>query len=623
MANIRIPTTDLDFDQIKKNLITFMSSQTELKDYNFEGSAMNVLMDILAYNTHYNALYKNLAVNEMFIDSASKRSSIVSRAKEIGYIPSSVKASTAYIKIVVTLPSNGVKPATLLLPAKSTFSTTFDGTSYVFSTTQDIITAINVDGTSYTFDNVQIKEGTPLQFKYTAAEGQRYLVPNMDVDLSTLTVRVQDSATSAQFTTFNNQEYILSLTESDAIYHIKEIENQLYELEFGNGVIGKAVNTGNIVILNYLVCNKSAPNGAKVFTYTGSDISLGGAINVTTNIAATGGSDIESIESIRFNAPRAYSTQNRAVTTEDYKSLIYNYYPNAESISVWGGEDNLPPVYGKVFVCIKPYNALTLTDVEKAYVKREVLKKKNVVSITPEIVDANYIDLQIDVTAYYNPRLTQYSADQLKALIYATITDYNDTALNKFDGVFRFSKLSSLIDNTEASIVSNIMTILLHRQVEVKYNLLANYYINLANPIYDSGAAEESVLSSGFYIPGYSQVMYIDDIPQIIDGGLSATGLGTLRMFYYYNNSKIYINENIGTVDYFNGILNISNLEISAIVGTAFEFVIKPQSNDVVAIRNQLVKIPPETLNVNIILDRVASGDAAGNTNYIFTSSRN
>jgi len=620
MANTRIPTTDLDFDQIKKNLITFMSSQTELKDYNFEGSAMNVLMDILAYNTHYNALYKNLAVNEMFIDSASKRSSVVSRAKEIGYIPSSSTAATAYVKLVVT--NTATKPATLTLPALSTFSTTFDGVSYTFFTTQDMITPISADGTSYTFDNVPIKEGTPLQFKYTAADGQRYVIPNADVDLSTLSVRVQDSSTSAQFTTFNNQEYILSLTANDPIYYVKEIDSQLYELEFGNGIIGKAVLPGNVVTLNYLVCNKSAPNGAKIFTYAGSDL-LGGAINVTTNIAATGGSDIEDIESIRFNAPRAYSTQNRAVTTDDYKSLIYNYYSNAESISVWGGEDNLPPVYGKVYICIKPKNALALTQAEKDYVKREVLKKKNVVSITPEIVDANYIDLQLDVTAYYNPRLTQYSAEQLRALIYATIIDYNDTTLNRFDGVFRFSKLSSLIDNTEPAIVSNIMTIKLHRQVEVKYNALASYYVNLANPIYDSGAAEESVLSSGFKIPGYDTYMYIDDLPEVITGGLSATGIGTLRMFYYFNNSKVYVNENIGTVDYTNGILDITNLEIIAIEGTAFEFVIKPQSNDVVAIRNQLVKIPAETLNVQIILDRVASGDAAGNTNYIFTSSRN
>jgi len=625
MANIRIPTTDLDFDQIKTNLKTFLSGQTEFKDYNFEGSAMNVLLDVLAYNTHYNALYKNLAVNEMFLDSASKRASVVSRAKEIGYIPSSATASTAYVKLTVS--NTSTTPATLILPALSPFSSTYDGNTYTFYTTQNIITTLNADGSTYTFSGlddqgIPIKEGTPLQYKYNVSDGQRYIIPNMDVDLSTLTVRVQDSASSATFTTFNRNEYLLALTATDPIYFIKEIDNELYELEFGNGVIGKALQTGNIVTLNYLTCNKSAPNGAQTFNYQGTDL-LGGTVVVEPRIIASDGSDVEDIESIRYNAPRAYSTQNRAVTTDDYKALINSNFSNADSISVWGGEDNLPPVYGKAFICVKPKNATILTQAEKEYIKREILKKKNVVSITPELVDPTYIDLQVDVTAYYNPRLTVYSAEQLKSLIYQTIIDYNNNTLNKFDGIFRFSKLSALIDNTEPSIVSNIMTLKLHRQVEVKYNATANYLINLANPIYDSGVPEESIISSGFYIPNSTNIMYLEDLPDVSAVGGKATGFGSLRMFYYFNDNKVYTSDIIGTVDYINGIITINGLNITGIDGTAFEFIIKPQSNDVVAIRNQLIKIPAETLNVQIILDRVASGDAAGNTNYIFTSSRN
>jgi hypothetical protein len=620
MSNIRIPTTDLDFDQIKTNLKTFLSGQTEFQDYDFEGSAMNVLMDILAYNTHYNALYKNLAVNEMFLDSASKRSSVVSRAKELGYIPSSATSATAYVNLTVS--NTATKPPTLILPAESPFSSTFDGQSYTFYTTEDTITALNLDGATYSFSNIPIKEGTPLQFRYTASAGQRYIIPNMDADLSTLTVRVQDSASSANFVTFNNQEYLINLTEKDPIYFVKEIDNQLYELEFGNGVIGKALQPGNVVTLRYLVSNKSSPNGAKIFGYQGSSL-LGGSVQVITQIEAAGGSDIEDIESIRYNAPRAYSTQNRAVTTDDYKSLVTNNYSNAESVSVWGGQDNLPPVYGKAFICVKPKNALVLTPTEKDFIKREILRSKNVVSITPELVDATYIDLQIDVTAYYNPRLTTYSPEQIKALVYQTIIDYNDKTLNRFDGVFRFSKLSALVDNTEPSIVSNIMTIKLYRQVEIKYNLLANYYVNLANPIYNSGVPVESIMSSGFYIDGESSTMYFDDLPSISSVGGVITGFGLLRMFYYFNNNKVYIDESVGTVDYSNGIIQINGLNIIGIEGAVFEFIIKPQSNDVVAVRNQLVKIPPELLNVNVILDRVASGDAAGNTNYIFTSSRN
>jgi hypothetical protein len=567
---------------------------------------------VLAYNTHYNALYKNLAVNESFLDSASKRASVVSRAKEIGYIPRSAKSAEAIIDVVVSNTTS--TPTSLIIPAYSPFNTSIDGVTYTFYTLNDTITIIDPLTSTYTFSDITIKEGTPLTFKYVVSEGQKYIIPNNNVDLSTLAVRVQDNTTGV-YTTFINQENIINLTATDAVYFVKEIDGEFYELQFGNGVIGKALANGNIVHLSYIVCNKALPNGAKTFSYQGSTL-LGGIVSSTTTSIAYNGSDIEDIESIRFNAPRAYSTQNRAVTVDDYKAIIYANYPTAESINVWGGEDNDPPIYGKVFICVKPVDAQILTQTQKDYIKREILKKKNVVTITPELVDASYINLELNITAYYNPRLTVRTAEQLKTLVHSTVTNYNDTYLNKFDGIFRYSRLSSLIDATEDSIVSNIMTIKAHREVEVRYNLSSEYFINISNPLYNSGVPENSIISTGFYIAGNSNLLYLEDLPTL------NSNIGTLRMFYYVGTNKTYL-KNIGTVNYSEGIIFIPELTIVGLPTETFEFIIKTQSNDIVSIRNQLVSIPEENITVNMILDKVAAGDAAGNTNYVFTSSRN
>jgi hypothetical protein len=613
-ANKIINTTELDFDTIKSNLKTFLKGQSQFADYDFEGAGLSVLIDLLAYNTHYNALYTNLAINESFLDSASKRSSVVSRAKEIGYVPYSSSAATATVNIVVS--STTSTPATLTMPAYSSFSTSIDGEQYTFYTTESITTTLV--GSTYTFTNVNIKEGTPLTFKYTVADGTQYIIPNQKVDMSTLAVRVQDNATSSNFTTWINQELILNLDSESKVYFIKEIEGQFKQLEFGNGVIGKALSNGNVVNLTYLVTNEDAGNGARVFTYTGSTL-LGGSVAVTTVTPAAGGAVAETIDSIRYNAPRAYAAQNRAVTVEDYKTMIFRLYPEAQTINVWGGEDNDPPTYGKVFLSVKPTTTDILTQNQKDYIINSILKEKNVVSITPEIVDPEYINLQVNCSVYYNPRLTTKSENTLKSLVVQTIKDYNTDNLNSFTGVFRHSNLSTLIDSTEDAIVSNITTIKLHREIDVQYNTNANYIINLANPIYGSGVPEQSITSHGFYIAGNDNIVYIEDLP-------TDHFTGQLRLFYFSNTGeKVYI-RTFGSVDYPNGIIRLTELEITGIDLTqspVLELIIKPQSNDVVSIRNQLVTIPDENITVNVILDKVSVGDPGGGTNYIFTSSRN
>jgi hypothetical protein len=401
------------------------------------------------------------------------------------------------------------------------------------------------------------------------------------------------------------------------VYFIKEIEGQFYELEFGNGVIGKALSNGNIVNLTYLVTNEDAGNGARVFSYTGSTL-LGGSVAVTTLTPAVGGSIAETIDSVRYNAPRSYSAQNRAVTVEDYKTMVFRLYPEAQTINVWGGEDNYPPIYGKVFLSIKPTTTDILTQNQKDYIINSILKQKNVVSITPEIVNPEYINMKINCSVYYNPRLTTRSENTLKGLVIQTIKDYNTNNLNSFTGVFRHSNLSSLIDQTEESIVSNITTVKLHREVDVQYNTNANYTINLANPIFGSGVPEQAILSTGFYIAGNDNIVYIEDLP-------TDTLTGQLRLWYYSGDIKTYI-RTFGSVDYPNGIIKLTELEITGIDLTdspILELMIKPQSNDVVSIRNQLVTIPDNNIDVNIVLDKVSVGDPGGGTNYIFTSSRN
>lgn len=612
MKNKKITTAELDFDQIKNNLKTFLQGQQQFQDYDFEGSAMSVLLDVLAYNTHYNALYTNLAVNESFLDSASKRASVVSRAKEIGYIPGSAACPTAEVDITVS--STTSTPNTLTLPKYTPFSTTVDGMSYNFYTLEDN-TAVLQDG-EYLFEGIQIKEGTPLSFKYVVSESTKYVIPNADVDLSTITVRVQPSLTSTSFETYIRSENIVSLTGQDRIYFVKEIEGELYELQFGNGVIGKALDNGNVVNITYFTTNKEAANGARTFTYQGGSL-LGGIVSVVTTIPAQGGVDKEGIDTIRFNAPRAYSTQNRGVTVNDYKSLILTNYDEAESVNVWGGEDNVPPVYGKVFISIKPKSTESLTVTQKNFVINNILKTRNVVTITPEIVDPEYIDVMVDTTVYYNPKNTANTASQIRSLTFETIQQYNQDYLNSFDGIFRFSQFNTIIDKTEKSIVSSITSIKLRREVEPKYNLIANYSIELVNPIYWSSVPEESVVSTGFYMNGENRVMYLEDLPM-------ANEMGTFRIYYFDENlNKQYLADTIGTINYAAGSIEIIGLNITGIASDTFSFIIKPESNDVVSVRNQLVRILDQDITVNVIVDKVSVGDSAGNANYIFTSSRN
>lgn len=609
-TNKRINTAELDFDDIKSNLKSYLQGQAQFADYDFEGSGLSVLLDILAYNTHYNALYTNLAVNESFLDSASKRDSVVSLAKNLGYRPLSATAPTATVDVRVTSPTS--TPATLTIEKYTPFSTTVSGTTYNFYTNSEYTTTLS--GSEYLFEDVEIKEGTFLQFRYTVADGAKYIIPNAGVDVSTITVTVQTSSGSGDAETYYEGTNLLDLNSTSKVYFLKETEDEKYELVFGDGVIGNELSNGNVITIKYLVTNADETNGASTFVYGGGSLA-GGTVAVTTSVSATGGAEIEGIESIRYNAPRHYSTQNRGVTVEDYKSLINENVANVEAVNVWGGEDNDPPIYGKVFLSIKPTNATALTTNQKQNIITQVLKPKNVVSITPEIIDPEYIHIDVTTAVYYNSRLTTRTSNDIKAIVEDTIKTYNTTDLEKFDSVFRISKLQRLIDASENSILSNITRIVLHKEITPVYNVASDYSFVLVNPIYTSGEPEDSITSTPFYIAGdTTNEYYIDD-----------DGDGNLRLYYFVTpDVKSYVNNTFGTVIYSTGEVNIPSLNITAL-GTGydeFKIIIKPSSYDVVSARNQIALILDNEITVNVIADSTAVGNYAGGTNYIFTSSR-
>jgi hypothetical protein len=606
--NKRIQVSELDFDAIKSNLKTFLQGQTEFQDYDFEGSGLSVLLDVLAYNTHYNGIYTNLAVNECFLDSASKRASVVSLAKMLGYMPRSASSATATVTATVTSPTSS--PSTVTLPAMQPFTTSIDNVSYTFYNRSAVTTAL-ISG-AYTFTGLVLTEGTPLQYKYTMAPGVRFIIPNANADLNTLTVSVQQSASSDLYEVYTRADTITEITELSTVYFVKEIDDGLYEISFGNDNLGIALSNGNVVTLDYMVSSLEEPNTASSFTYGGVTLA-GSSLSVTATAAASGGASSESIDEIKFNAPKYYAAQNRAVTPDDYKAIILKNFPEAQTISVWGGEDNNPPIYGKTYICIKPKEANKLTNLQKEFITNNILESRNIVSITPEIVDPEFFNIKVTSFVYYNPRATTKTAAQIETLVKESIMRYNDDDLERFDSVLRYSKLTKIIDETDPAITNNITRIMIRHPHEVKYNIATQYLLDLINPIsQDGGKQGEVFASTGFYIPNSNELHFLDDDAN-----------GNIRLYYTNTNfEKVIVTPDIGTINYETGSIVVRSLTIRAIDGAFFEWQVKPESYDVVSALNQIVQIDPTLLNVEAIADNTINGDLQAGYNYQFNSIR-
>ena len=612
MASNKLVVSDFDFDNVKSNLKTFLQNQPEFSDYNFEGSGFAVLLDTLAYNTHYLGFNANMLVNETYLDSADIRKNIVALAKIIGYTPSSVRAPVSTIDITV----NNASGSSILMNKGTTFTSSVDGTGYNFLTNEDItITPLNG---VYKFSDVNLYEGTLVTFKYTVDStdtDQRYIIQNLNADTSTLKVTVQNSVSDSTLNTYTLATGLRNITDTSKIYFLQETDNGKFEVYFGDDVIGKKLEDGNIVILEYIVTNKTEANGAKTFELAGS---IGAFSNVTisTKANAQGGSEAETKESIRFNAPLQYTAQDRAVTATDYESIVKTLYPNALSVSAWGGEDDETPVYGVVNIAIKAASGSTLTETTKASIVKGLIPY-NVASVRPAIVDPETTSIILSSVAKYDKKGTSKSADTIKSEIVTAVTNYNTTTLQKFDGVFRFSKLTGLIDDVDTSILSNITTVNMRKNFTPTIASSTKYDVYFRNAIYNPHSGHSSVLSStGFKVTGSNNEMFLDDDSN-----------GNVRRYYLVSGVKTYANNTQGTVNYETGQVTLNSLNVASIsnirnaVSNVIEITVKPNSNDIVPVRNQVVEIDVTNSNITVEEDTFVGGSSEAGVGYNTTTS--
>jgi len=617
MSSHKLNISQLVFDNIKANLKRFLSNQSQFKDYDFEGSGMSVLLDLLAYNTHYLSYNANILANEMFIDTADLRNSIVSLAKALGYTPNSPRASNADINVVV----NDATGTSLTMNAGTQFTTSVDGVNYNFVTTSSN-TITPVDGV-YTFSNLNIYEGTYVTYQYTADTSdvdQRFLIQSANADTSTLTVQVQNSAGDTTVNTYTKATSITQLDSTSRVYFLQEAEDGKFEIYFGDGVIGRALDDGNIIILKYVVTNKTAANGASSFSLSGN---IGGFsdVSITVNSNAANGAEAQSNESIKFNAPKSYAAQDRAVTIEDYKSKVRELYANTKSVSAWGGEDAETPFYGRVYISINPTSGSTLTDTTKNSIVTE-LKKYSVASVTPVIIDPETTSLLLTSTVRYNEKATTKTAETLKTDVTNALTNYNDNTLNQFDSIFRYSKVLELIDDADSSILSNITTLRIRKPFTPTLGSSTNYTVYFSNPLYNPHtghrSAEGGVLSStGFKVEGdATNIYFFDD-----------DGAGNLRRYYLVGSVRTYVDNTAGTINYSTGQVDINSVNISTIenirgsASTVIELTVQPNSNDIVPVRNQILNIDVANSTITVTPDTIVGGSANAGVGYTTTSS--
>ena len=613
----KLDISQLDFDGIKDNLKTFLSQQDEFIDYDFEGSGMNILLDTLAYNTHYLAYNANMLANEMYLDSADQRTSVVSLAKQVGYTPRSASASQATIDVVV----NDGSGSSITMSRGTKFTTTVDGTNYSFVNNADI--SVSPSDGVYKFSNLVIYEGTYLNYKYTANTTdteQRFVIPNDNVDTTTLTVKVQESSTDSTTNTYTLASGITNLDSSSKVYFLQEIENGRFEVYFGDGVLGQSVADGNIVILDYITCNRDEPNGATSFTLSGT---VGGFANVTITTVgnAAGGNDPETIKSIKYNAPRDYSAQDRAVTADDYKVLVKSLYANAQSVQVYGGEDAAVPDYGKVYISIKAKSGSNLTEVTKVSLVRS-LKSFAVASVTPVIIDPETTFITLTTTFKYDSSLTTKDISTLQTNVSDAISLYNTDTLENFTGMFRYSAVGQVIDGADTSILSNITKIKMYKYITPTLNSGLKYTLSFNNAFYNphsghNASAGGIVSSTGFKISG-------DDTNEHF---LDDDGAGNVRTYYLSGTTRIYTDSSYGTIDYTTGEIILTSANITSVsnvdgaTSTQVRVTVTPSSNDIVPVRNQVLSIDTANSSITGSVDTIESGSSQAGTSYTTTSS--
>lgn len=575
--------SNLDFNDIKTALKDYLRSQTDFTDFDFEGSVWSNLLDVLAYNTYYTAFNTNLVVNELFLDSATLRDNVVALAKQIGYRPKSKVAPIAAINFNATFGSNS--PTHVILKQGTGFVTTFDNILYQYVTVEDV--KVPVINSVANFTNVKIYEGSFVQNYFTvntALKSQRFIIENPGADISTLKVKVYPSSTSSAYEFYTLSTNILNVTSESKIFFIEEIEDEKYELFFGDGVLGRKLTSGEYIEVSYITTNGSITNGAKNFTFAGVLEDISGNSNFTVSISdlstismASGGEEIESIQKIKYNAPKYFGTQDRAVTASDYASIVRNIYPAVADIIVYGGEDADPPEYGKVKISVKPTNAAKLS----SFTKKEIisnLKQYMVASVTPEIIDPSIIYIELTSNIYYNKSATTQSSEQIKSKVINGLENYIiQENVEKFNGKFRYSKIVGVIDDADRSINSNQTTIMIRKDFYPSLNSTFYYELCFQNQ-FDLSCDKTTLSSTGFVVTEFpTTTVYLEDRNNKI----------VLYRLDSLTGEKIVLKDYVGDINYQKGEIMLYNLTI--IKGSFFdnriEIRVRPASNDIVASR--------------------------------------
>ena len=628
--------TSLDFDQIKETLKQYLQSNSNFTDYDFEGSNLSTILDVLAYNTYITSYNANMISNEVFIDSATLRENVVALARNIGYIPRSKKASTVRINFTVE-PGISPPPTTITLKEGPVVSSNaFGGQSFVFGLTKDVTKPV-IDGVA-SFLDLDVKQGTVIDQKFpfsTNNINQRFILSNAGIDLSTLEVYVRPSATSSLLSSYTRQDSLFdavtgsSITKDSLIYYIQEIEDEQYELIFGDGIFGKELSDGNIVEVSYILTNGSEANGISNLSFAGKCTYTRNAVEntitscisiVTANIPSSGGDEIESVDSVKKFAPQIYSTQNRALTSNDYEILIPNkIYPETESISVYGGEELVPPQYGKVFISIKPRTGDFVPNAIKENIKRD-LRKYSVAGIVPEILDLKYLYLETESKVYYNTSLAP-NALMVSSTILNNINKLAASAeLNKYGARFKYSKFLKVIDQSHESITSNITTVEMRRDLRLAIDQFAEYAIDFGNEFHISSMDGFNIRSTAFRVLDIGRPVYLYDLPNT-DRNTGSLGLFSLDA--PGSTTPMIERSNVGVVNYKTGRITLNPINIvsgkTKDAQQIMEISVVPHSNDVIGLQDLYLQL--DTSNVEMVVDEIASGADPSGSTYTVTSS--
>ena len=589
--------TELEFDQIKTNLKAFLSSKDEFKDYDFEASGLSFLMDMLAYNTHYNALMANFVSNEMFLDTAAKRSSVLSHAKSLGYRTRGVRSSRSKVTITINtlaLSNGAIAPDTFVLPKGTPFLATVGNTQFQFVTVNDASAPKNLDG-SYTLANVELVEGILFSYEYVVTDsnvGVVYRIPNQNVDTSTVTMRIRQSVSDVTFTQWQSSATILGIDSTSKVFFTQEGINGYYEFFFGNGQMGVLPPKGSLITIEYVASEGYTSNGARKFVpigkiaHEGNGNITAASYRITLTQASIGGADTETVPEIKHNAANHFIVQDRAVTVNDYRALIQEYFANVRSIKVWGGEENNPVRYGKVMVCIQPQYGDVITQDEKDYINN-ILESKSIISIGLEYVDPEYLNVSVSIIAYYDPSLLPKSMN-LATEIQGSVTTYSNFELEKFAAHFRFSKFGTVVDDTQEAINSNTTNVTAYKTIIPKLGQTQSYTISFYNQIANGN---DTVTSSLFKLNTSDQWLRLSNIND--------------KVYAVYTNDlgKTIQVSFAGTVDLSAGVVNLSSLYFTEVYGDQFKISITPSNTDINSGLNNILRIKPEDIAVKVIAE--------------------